>query len=84
LEVRVDIAEARKIAAIVGTADDGCSHCVRGLTDRLNDAFPDFVWHPTDEPQREMPALSTDSDDATTIGIVVAVSRKDKGPGDPR
>ena len=37
-------AEAEKIAAIVGTADDGCSTCVDALVSQLNEAFPQFAW----------------------------------------
>lgn len=38
------IDEAKKIAAIVATADGGCSECVKDLCLRLNEAFPEFVW----------------------------------------
>ena len=45
----MNIEEARKIAAIVGTADDGCSSCVGDLVDQLGRDFPQFRWETTNE-----------------------------------
>lgn len=36
--------EARIVAAIMGTADSGCSSCASELLARLAAAFPQFVW----------------------------------------
>ena len=36
--------EARKVADIISTADNGCSHCVSNLQERLKIAFPEFTW----------------------------------------
>ena len=36
--------EARKVAHVAGTADDGCPVCVGSMVDELNEAFPEFVW----------------------------------------
>ena len=37
--------EAKKIAEqILGYAESGCDHCVTDLVERLNKAFPEFVW----------------------------------------
>lgn len=36
--------DAKKVGAIVGTADNGCSVCVDNLIQRLNVTFPQFVW----------------------------------------
>jgi hypothetical protein len=38
------IEEAQRIAAIVATADNGCSNCVGALADQLKAAFPEFEW----------------------------------------
>lgn len=35
--------EARKVALVCSTADDGCSHCVKGLAKHLEEMFPEFV-----------------------------------------
>lgn len=36
--------EAKTIAAICSTADNGCSVCVKDLCLQLNDAFPQYRW----------------------------------------
>ena len=36
--------EAKKIAAIVSTADDGCSRRVNELCELLSAAFPEYRW----------------------------------------
>jgi hypothetical protein len=36
--------EAKIIARIAGTADSGCTTCVRGLAKRLQKEFPQFNW----------------------------------------
>lgn len=36
--------EARKIAAVAGTADGGCWDCVDRLVECLNETFPEFEW----------------------------------------
>jgi hypothetical protein len=38
------LAEAKKVAEIVGEADGGCRSCVGGLAGSLAKAFPDFNW----------------------------------------
>lgn len=38
------LVEAQKVAAIVATADGGCSVCVRDLVEQLNETFKDFTW----------------------------------------
>ena len=41
--------EAKKVAEIASTADDGCFICVRELKRELEEAFPEFVWGFVDE-----------------------------------
>ena len=41
------LAEARRIARIIGTADHGCSTCVGNLAARLNDADLGFRFEST-------------------------------------
>lgn len=36
--------EANLIARIIATADNGCSSCVKKLTEALNRAFPGLRW----------------------------------------
>lgn len=36
--------EAKKVAEVCRHADGGCSHCVRGLEELLNEILPEFVW----------------------------------------
>jgi hypothetical protein len=36
--------EAKKVAAICSTADDGCPYCVKDLCNQLALAFPQFEW----------------------------------------
>ena len=36
--------EAKKIAAICSTADNGCAFCVYALMEQLVEAFPEFEW----------------------------------------
>lgn len=55
--------EAKKIAAICSTADDGCPYCIEALRKQLASEFPEFLWsfefaigteilvEPRDEPQ---------------------------------
>ena len=45
--------EAKKIAAIVETADGGCTHCVASLVDSLNGDFPEFEWGTDDSKSYE-------------------------------
>ncbi len=40
----MDLHEAKKLGEIALTVDGGCSCCVRDAVERLNAAFPDFVW----------------------------------------
>lgn len=64
--------EATAIGMIAGTADGGCSVCVRNLIDRLNAAFPAFQWEMTRDEQEEQPEWSDDPKDIMTVGYVVA------------
>lgn len=41
------LAEARAIARAIGTADNGCSVCVRNLVNQLNGAGLGFVFEST-------------------------------------
>jgi hypothetical protein len=36
--------EAKKIATIIVTADNGCQYCVDDLVKHLNSDFPEFKW----------------------------------------
>ena len=36
--------EARKVAAIIVTADGGCGTCVESLTELMDEAFPEYTW----------------------------------------
>lgn len=36
--------EAKKVAAVCGRCDSGCSVCVRDLCELLQKEFPEFVW----------------------------------------
>lgn len=36
--------EAKKLARIIGTADNACSNCVEALVIDLNKTFPEFKW----------------------------------------
>lgn len=69
------IEEAEKIAKIAGTADGGCSSCVGGICERLNDAAFGFVFTPTDEAQPPEPydEYDTDPEDWRSYGVVVRV-----------
>lgn len=40
----MNIAEAKKVAAIVATAEGGCGGCCEQATADLNKQFPDFKW----------------------------------------
>ena len=40
----MDIEEARKVAAIVATAEGGCGGCCEQATADLNKQFPRFLW----------------------------------------
>jgi hypothetical protein len=37
--------EARRVAAVIAKADNGCPMCVRNLCAILNDEFPEFHFH---------------------------------------
>ncbi|MFY0633633.1 MAG: hypothetical protein JXQ91_07470 [Vannielia sp.] len=36
--------DARKMCPIMATVDSGCSVCVEGIVDEMNEAFPSFRW----------------------------------------
>ena len=36
--------EAKKVASIIETADNGCSVCVYYLVELANKIFPEFIW----------------------------------------
>jgi hypothetical protein len=36
--------EAQTIAAILETADGDCESCARGLAEKMQEAFPQFIW----------------------------------------
>jgi hypothetical protein len=40
--------EARRIAAIAATADNGCGECVKDIVLQLNEQFPEFKWEMVD------------------------------------
>jgi hypothetical protein len=69
----MDLAEAKLIADIVGTADGGCPGCVDGLVDQLNDAFPGLRWSRTKEDRILQPDWTDDPDFAQVVGCVVDV-----------
>lgn len=65
--------EAEKLAAIIGTADGGCSTCVEDLARRAAIAFPEFRWTPTRGDLVEQPDWSDDPEDRIRVGVVVLV-----------
>lgn len=44
--------EAEKVARVAETADGGCSHCVSGMAEELQEAFPEFIWEFHEEEKR--------------------------------
>lgn len=36
--------DAKRLARILVTADNGCPVCVRALTEQANKEFPEFTW----------------------------------------
>lgn len=63
--------EADKLGLLIGTADGGCSVCVRNMAERAEKAFTDWTFYVTNEVQREQPEWSDDPDDISMIGYVV-------------
>lgn len=41
--------EARKVAKIASYCDGGCSVCLQGLREDLEEAFPEFMWTYTEK-----------------------------------
>lgn len=69
----MDLAEAKLIADIVGTADGGCPCCVDDLVGHLNKSFPAFRWERTRDDRMGQPDWSNGHDDAIRLGYVVEV-----------
>lgn len=40
----MNLQEAQAIASICGSADGGCTVCVRSLVELLQEFFPEFEW----------------------------------------
>jgi hypothetical protein len=38
------LGEARKVAAVLETADSGCENCAGALVVKMEEQFPDFEW----------------------------------------
>ena len=70
----MDIEDAKKIARIAGTVDDGCPGCVDEVVDKLKIAFPQFTWERTREHIYEQPDWSDDPGDKRRVGLLVNVS----------
>lgn len=50
--------EAKKIAAIIDTADGGCPACVRDLARKFGEEFPEIAWRFVDgEHERVLTAM---------------------------
>lgn len=65
--------EANKIAAIIATADGGCSVCVENLIRRMNSADLGFTFKQTGADIEEQADWSDDPEDTVTYPGVVAI-----------
>ena len=50
----MNLDDARKVLAIIRTADGGCGVCVRSLLELCEDAFPELLWPTFDEDEYEV------------------------------
>lgn len=66
----MDIYTAKKIGEIISPTDGGCHHCVGGLIDRLNSAFPEYDFFISDDKFLVQPDWSDDPEDAQSYPLV--------------
>lgn len=73
--------EADKIAAVIRTADNGCSQCVRDLCDRMSRAELGFAFTVYgEESVTEQPDWSDDADDAISHFWPIVVVTQGRPP----
>lgn len=65
--------EAKKVADVIATADEGCAICVDNLCERMTAAFPQFQFARSDDGLMIQPAWSDHPDDAVCAVVVTEV-----------
>lgn len=55
--------EAKRLARIIGYADNACSNCVGKLVDKANALFPEFKFTLTDETRTDRAEWDDPDDD---------------------
>jgi len=79
----MDLEEAKRIAEVIGFADDSCACCVVNLCNDLNIAFPAFTWSRSieyaDIPEWKREDWMDDSDRPLLVTVTAALPNNIEG-----